>query len=136
MQALSRDRAACPCAACQNIENLRLKAFAHKGEAAFRRIRGFEELAGADVILVHRLLKNSVAAREYVLMTEPFFSRLGPPFQSAGETVTEEYDHLGRVAAKVFLPPADLPAAPPAEQGHVLWRLAASLGLGGRRRSG
>lgn len=129
MQELSRDRAACPCAACRNIEALRLKAFVHRGEAAFRKIRQFEELAGADVILVHRLLKNSVAAREYVLMTEAFCRQLDPAVQAQGTDLWEEYDHLGRIAAKLFLQPASLPAAPAGGTSRVLPRLAARLGL-------
>ena len=33
---LAADRSKCPCDACQNIGNLRLKAIAHLGTAAFR----------------------------------------------------------------------------------------------------
>lgn len=64
------DRAGCGCEACSGIERLALKAFVHTGEIAIKRVRQFEELAGEDVILVHRLLKNSVPSREYLLMTE------------------------------------------------------------------
>jgi hypothetical protein len=64
------NRANCTCEACTNIDNLALKAFVHAGEIAVKQVRQFEELAGEDVILIHRLLKNHVAARDYVLMTE------------------------------------------------------------------
>jgi len=70
---LGRQRAArshCSCDACSGIDNLRLKAFVHSGEMAIKQVRQFEELAGESVIFVHRLLKNSVAQREYVLMSE------------------------------------------------------------------
>lgn len=63
-------RAHCTCEACTNIDNLALKAFVHSGEIAVKQVRQFEELAGEDVILIHRLLKNHVPSRDYVLMTE------------------------------------------------------------------
>ncbi|MEO8001921.1 MAG: DUF2652 domain-containing protein [Arenimonas sp.] len=63
-------RANCTCEACTNIDNLALKAFVHSGEIAIKQVRQFEELAGEDVILIHRLLKNHVLSRDYVLMTE------------------------------------------------------------------
>jgi hypothetical protein len=63
-------RAHCVCDACTRIDHLALKAFVHYGELAIKQVRQFEELAGESVILVHRLLKNQVASREYVLMSE------------------------------------------------------------------
>jgi hypothetical protein len=63
-------RAHCSCEACTNIDNLALKAFVHSGECAIKQVRQFEELAGEQVILIHRLLKNHVASRDYILMTE------------------------------------------------------------------
>lgn len=63
-------RANCTCEACTNIDNLALKAFVHAGEIAIKQVRQFEELAGEEVILIHRLLKNHVPMRDYVLMTE------------------------------------------------------------------
>ena len=63
-------RVACTCEACKNVDMLRLKAFVHVGELAMKRVANFEELAGESVIFVHRLLKNTVPSREYVLMSE------------------------------------------------------------------
>ena len=60
----------CTCNACTHIEKLRLKVVVHSGEALFHRVFNFVELAGVDVIIVHRLLKNSVAADQYLLLTE------------------------------------------------------------------
>ncbi|MCI0604477.1 DUF2652 domain-containing protein [bacterium] len=50
----------CSCGACKNIHRLTLKIIAHSGEALFYKIGNFLELSGIDVILVHRLLKNSI----------------------------------------------------------------------------
>lgn len=79
----------CLCEACRRIGELRLKAVVHYGEALFKRIRNHEELAGEDVILVHRLLKNSVGVDEYIAVTDAFY-RLhgelsGEPFRSTNE---------------------------------------------------
>lgn len=103
---LSGSRAGCACDACQRIRDLRLKAVMHAGQASFRRIRQFEELAGEDVILVHRLLKNSIAEHEYVLMTESFHQLLGDSQAAGGEARVESYDDLGPIPVRVSYPVA------------------------------
>lgn len=104
---LSNERSMCPCGACQNIRELLLKAIVHRGEAAFRKIRQFDEMAGQDVILVHRLLKNSVNANEYILVTEAFYSLLDDNLASRGQALVERYDHLGEIKLKAFPPSGD-----------------------------
>lgn len=126
--ALAENRAACPCDACQNIRYLLLKAIVHWGEAAFRKIRQFEEMAGEDVIIVHRLLKNGVEAAEYVLMTETLFRRLDPAVQARGRGGVERYEHLSAVAIKVFDPAVATAPEQPAPAGSRVRRLAARLG--------
>jgi hypothetical protein len=102
---LVEERADCPCYACQRISDLRLKAFLHHGQAFFRKIRQFEELAGEDVILIHRLLKNSITASEYIAATEPFAELLGDYFLDTRSEIRQEYyDDLGSVALQVFYP--------------------------------
>ncbi len=66
---LCATRKNCSCDACSNILALTLKAFVHVGEIAIKQIRQFDELAGEPVILLHRLMKNKVESREYVLLT-------------------------------------------------------------------
>lgn len=100
--ALSQQRSMCPCGACQNISGLRLKAITHLGNAAFRKIRNFEEIAGEDVIVVHRLLKNTVANREYVLVTLPYFSEMVPALRPRARLHSETYDVIGRLDVRVF----------------------------------
>ncbi|MBV8063195.1 MAG: DUF2652 domain-containing protein [Nevskia sp.] len=67
---LQQDRSACGCDACHGIERLRLKILLHLGEIAVKQVRQFTELAGKPLILLHRLLKNSVPSREYLLLSE------------------------------------------------------------------
>lgn len=101
---LSGTRSNCLCEACQRILDLRLKAILHRGVISFRKIRQFDEMAGEDVILVHRLLKNTVAANEYMLLTEPFHRLLGDLPGGTGEIHEEVYDDLGSVKSMVFFP--------------------------------
>src|SRR3954447_13124920 len=63
----------CPCDGCTQADNLKLKFVAHVGEVATQTIRDRRKLVGIDVILVHRLLKNSVPAPEYVLCSEELY---------------------------------------------------------------
>ncbi len=101
---LSTERADCDCDACQRVFDLRLKAILHYGEAVFKQIRQFEELAGEDVILIHQLLKNSVQSKEYILMTEAFHQLIGDFDDLQSETRLEDCDYLGEVTVHVIYP--------------------------------
>lgn len=101
---LAGNRANCPCDACQNILDLRLKAVLHHGVVAIRKIRQLEELTGEDVILAHRLLKNSVPEPEYILMSASFHRLAGDLADYRSTRGEEEYDHLGRIETVVFTP--------------------------------
>jgi class 3 adenylate cyclase len=104
---------ACRCEACDNIAELKLKAFLHVGEAAIKKIRQFEELAGQDVILIHRLLKNTVVAKEYILLTEPFYALSGGLGDSPLERRTEDAEGFNPVAVRVYYPAGDSAPLPP-----------------------
>jgi hypothetical protein len=65
-------RASCPCGACSRTNDLSLKFIVHAGQFDTQKIGGREELIGADVVLVHRLLKNSVNLSEYALLTDGY----------------------------------------------------------------
>ncbi len=94
----------CPCGACSNLNALKLKIVVHSGEALFYSIHQFNELSGTDVILVHRLLKNSTAADEYLLMTEPAFTDIEFPCRLAVREGSEHYEHLGQVKTYIYTP--------------------------------
>jgi hypothetical protein len=71
-----------------------------------KQMGGRTELAGADIILAHRLLKNSVEGDEYILMTKAFHDRAGdmdglPPHHG------QEQTDLGPVDVVVFYPDSD-----------------------------
>jgi hypothetical protein len=66
----------CPCSACANIGVLKLKFVVHHGKFSRQRLGTVEQLHGTDVIVAHRLLKNSVPSKEYLLVTEAVLERL------------------------------------------------------------
>jgi hypothetical protein len=105
------ERANCVCDACSGIERLQLKAFVHVGEIAIKQVRQFVELAGEHVILVHRLLKNHVPRREYVLTTEA--ARAGAALDPAcAQAHREQLEGVGDAALWLLAPdalPFDLP---------------------------
>ena len=100
-------RTGCSCDACTNVLNLRLKAFMHCGEIAIKQLRGFTELAGEDVILLHRLLKNDVDSREYVLLTDAVCA-LWPEAGAIGHAASVVCDGVGKAGVRV-IPPDRLP---------------------------
>ena len=64
----------CDCKACTNITKLTLKFISHYGECKEMPIQKFTKLIGSDVILAHRLLKNSVPDKEYILLSENYLA--------------------------------------------------------------
>lgn len=94
----------CHCGACRNVNELRLKIIAHSGQAVIYSIADRTELAGVDVIIAHRLLKNSIAAREYILVTESAKRDLTLDLPLLQES-TEEIEDIGPVQVTVYRPP-------------------------------
>ena len=101
----------CSCTACINIEALKLKIVVHSGRAAFYRINGHQELTGTSPIVIHRLLKNSVDADEYLLVTESAYQDLN--FADFPVVEGEEtYDDIGTIKTYVYYPPELEPYVP------------------------
>jgi len=88
----------CPCDGCQQAGQLRIKIVGHAGEVVARKVGGSVELAGVDVIVVHRLLKNDVPLPEYLLMTEPVYRMLAPEEAERAQPLPIELDELGRTS--------------------------------------
>lgn len=84
----------CRCAACASIGSLDLKFVAHHGTYLVEADGGREDLAGPDVILVHRLLKNTVAEgggpRAYAFLTDSCLQRMPPSFALPSHAETHE----------------------------------------------
>jgi len=85
----------CTCDGCVQAGELKLKFVAHAGEVAFQKVKRYTELAGVDVILVHRLLKNSVPVAEYVLMSEELRAAVEKTLGAQAVSQDEELEGLG-----------------------------------------
>jgi len=82
----------CSCNACTMVQELKLKVVIHYGKALFYTVSGHREIAGPDVILVHRLLKNPIKSPEYIALTSAAFTELGLKDVAAYEQINETYD--------------------------------------------
>jgi len=94
---LGMEATPCKCAICRNSRELALKIVVHAGTAVFHEIGGFKKVSGSHVILAHRLLKNSVPAKEYLLMSEAAYSLMGRQMDCAFVQGVESYDGFGPV---------------------------------------
>ena len=92
----------CECSACSRMQHLDLKFVGHHGEFIKQRMAGREELAGRDVILIHRLLKNAVneslGGHAYALYSDSCIQAMGidPVVQGLVEH-RESIDIIGEV---------------------------------------
>jgi hypothetical protein len=120
----------CVCDACRRIGRLNVKFVAHYGEVATQKIRDTEKLVGVDVIAVHRMLKSTVPAPEYVLMSEPLYRELDPEFRERAVPVEQDLEGLGRVPL-YFVALGELPIEPPAAPRPTLpARIRETIGFG------
>ena len=93
----------CRCAACTSISSLDLKFVAHYGTYVLSSDGDRDDLAGPDVILVHRLLKNTVGddggPQAYVFLTDACLQRMPPGFDLPSHS--ESYESFGRTTGGV-----------------------------------
>ncbi|HMY14736.1 MAG TPA: DUF2652 domain-containing protein [Polyangium sp.] len=115
----------CTCDGCTQIGELKIKFVANVGEIAYHKVKGRMELAGVPVIVLHRLLKNSVPIAEYALMTGPILDGAKSELRKTAQQIEEDLEGLG--ASTVYY--VDLvktapPVPPPAPAGYLtrLWR--------------
>lgn len=59
----------CQCGACSSASGLALKFILHFGDLATKHVKDFNKLFGKDLIVAHRLMKNVVPLKEYILLT-------------------------------------------------------------------
>jgi len=122
----------CVCDACNQIDQLRLKAILHHGELIVKEMGGRTELGGGDVILAHRLLKNSVEGDEYILMTEAFHDRAGDIEGMSAHHGQEDTD-FGPVNIVVFSPDSEERPLPEAKWSARLKQFARTEAKGAVR---
>ena len=107
-----KQASSCECQACGRMQSLDVKFVVHHGEFIRQKMSGREELAGRDVILVHRLLKNDVGKtfgpHAYALYSDACVRAMGidPAAQGLLEHA-EAIEHIGETKCWV----TDLEAA-------------------------
>jgi hypothetical protein len=95
----------CTCGACARIHQLDLKFVVHHGDFVQQRIAMSEELAGPDVIVAHRLLKNHardlIGSGPYALLSDAVLVALEVPSDGM-LAATEAYDDLRPIPVHVL----------------------------------
>lgn len=92
----------CQCGACCGATHLSLKFIVHQGVIGFTHVKNKAKPYGSDLVLAHKLLKNNVADREYILFTKDFFPALDQSKDKAEDWVKEKqgkmhYEKFGEV---------------------------------------
>jgi PAS domain S-box-containing protein len=111
----------CNCDSCIQSAQLKLKFVTHLGEVMLHKVKRLEELAGVDVIVVHRLLKNRVPVPEYVLMTEPVAERFSPELMKHACEQREDLEGIGETRTFYIDLSVTAPATP-APRKRSFWR--------------
>ena len=98
----------CHCGACQSIINLSLKFIVHAGIISEIKVNRFSKPSGVDMIIAHRLLKNSIGEEEYILVTDNFLNQSTPQTDTnlselQWQSAEEEFPSLGKVAFQFAL---------------------------------
>ena len=97
-----RQATTCECDACMRIPDLNLKFVAHVGPVVRQQMAGLDELIGRDVIVAHRLLKNTVSERTgataYALLTDACTTAMAlDPAALGMRPHAETYEVVGEV---------------------------------------
>ena len=99
-------RAVCPCAACVAISNLTLKFVVHYGPLVEMKVGSFVKHSGTEMIVAHRLMKNSIESNEYVLITEKLLQQVAGSSEAVKTewiNASEEYASIGKVDYRFML---------------------------------
>ncbi len=84
----------CTCRACASVGSLTLKFVVHRGAYVQQRVAGSDHFVGSDIVLAHRLLKNSVPSHEYILLTDAALATVAAEGSVAHE---DRVEHFGVV---------------------------------------
>jgi hypothetical protein len=89
----------CQCGACAGASGLTLKIVAHLGPAGELKVKEQSKFIGTGIIVAHRLLKNSVPEREYLLLTRELLGLSGNAGGDPGLFMdgVDRYDEIGDV---------------------------------------
>ena len=101
---LTKNPPDCKCEFCAHVDKMSIKFVVHYGEYTVDQIGPIKSVVGKDVVLAHRLLKNSVKSKSYVLLTEDAL-KLDKNYQEGMKDAhVENVEYFGdvRVGVKLF----------------------------------
>jgi hypothetical protein len=104
LKVIERDRV-CQCGACQSATHLSLKFIIHYGDIKEIKVAHFTKPTGLDMIIAHRLLKNDIRSKEYVLVSDQCIHRACNgilPDVYDWKKSTFQYSSLGDIAYYYF----------------------------------
>ncbi|MFN3403241.1 MAG: DUF2652 domain-containing protein [Cytophagaceae bacterium] len=84
-------------------EDLSLKIICHFGCISTTEVKGIIKLLGTDIILAHRLLKNNIKDKEYLLMTKQYMETQNEKLVNQSfkwgqlKSGKKKYDYIGNV---------------------------------------
>jgi len=94
----------CQCGACRSASKLSLKFITHLGDIKEVSVKQFNKLIGSDLILAHRLLKNNIASKEYLLFSDNYTKSYSPKNEFEDwvniKSNSEEIDNFGTVSTQ------------------------------------
>jgi len=95
-----QSRSICQCGACQGVIGLTLKFVVHFGAIAEIKVARFVKASGLDMVIAHRLLKNSIERHEYLLLSRSYLEQVSDRddgLELQWQSAQEEYPSIGVV---------------------------------------
>jgi len=112
----------CQCGACSSASRLSIKFIVHSAEIGFTNIKNHKKPFGSDIVLLHKLLKNNVSYKEYMLFTHEYLQDNKDEINELSavefEDGVSDYDNIGLVDYRYFSMSdlyKEVPAPPPVE---------------------
>ena len=100
LKIIERDRL-CNCGACTTASNLDLKFVAHYGDITTINVGGFSKASGLDMIVAHRLMKNSIDGHGYIMYSQSLLdaAEKGDGWDQGLEWAanSDTYDEIGEI---------------------------------------
>lgn len=88
----------CNCGACSTAAELSLKFIVHTGIVEFATVNGKEKPYGLDVIKAHRLMKNNIEGKDYLLFSDDFSDKFDlKQIEEPKEYGSASYDEIGEI---------------------------------------
>ncbi|MAY79828.1 MAG: hypothetical protein CL930_03490 [Deltaproteobacteria bacterium] len=97
----------CLCDCCSQMTQLKVKAIVHHGPFLIKKVAGFREIAGQEIIRAHRLLKNTIDSDQYLLLTDSVNTLAKASSIIPIESHQEEDPDLGSTTVWVHYPELD-----------------------------